>query len=94
MIPAERQFILIGGLILQELTLDEMILRSWYFKTGGVVNNFSELDAGDLIQVCEDSCSVIWSRDNFWYKVIDLEPEVFAEFLADLKRNVFIPSGE
>jgi hypothetical protein len=90
--PEEQtQFIINGGVVVCKLTLADMHLRQYHFHTSGVETDLKRFKPEDRIQVCEDSCRVLWSRRNLWFKVWQLEPELFKEFVNELMSEVYVP---
>lgn len=77
----QEEYILVGGFILQVLSIDQMELRKYYFSSFGgnfVQHLHNNLKPYDLIQVCKDSFEVLVSRDNLHYTMLEIPPEEFS----------------
>jgi len=85
-----EQYIMIGGMTLQTLSPDEMILRRCFFQSRGFPTQFAPNLRNDLIQMCRETGEIIISRDSSLYHYYILTPERFKEVWSMMMEAVFV----
>lgn len=87
----QEEYVLVGGFVLQVLSITQIELRKYYFSSKGnfVQNLHNNLKPYDLIQICKDSFEVLISRDNLHYTMLEIPPEEFSEVWNDFMEGIY-----